>query len=169
MRPRHDRGTDQPAGDDIIELEFVAQDVQGLLPASTGALPREPGRDAADRKLKNPTRLVGACAVISVAVGSLIYRPASPSGSEQRHTDQAAAATQPAQPTPELVVQQSTPVRLKNPFDASEVFEFPAGTSRSQARQLVQAMLLERARERQSQWRAGKRRNKQRASGTSYS
>jgi hypothetical protein len=40
------------------------------------------------------------------------------------------------------------PVRFRNPFDASEVFEFPPGTSDDSARELVAAMLLQRARDR---------------------
>lgn len=40
------------------------------------------------------------------------------------------------------------PVRVTNPFDASEVFEFPAGTTRAEARALMNEMLMERARER---------------------
>jgi hypothetical protein len=42
-----------------------------------------------------------------------------------------------------------SPVRFGNPFDTSETFEFPPGTSVDQARQLVAAMLLQRARDRQ--------------------
>jgi len=41
-----------------------------------------------------------------------------------------------------------SPVRFSNPFDASEVFEFPPGTSDQQARQSVAAILLQRARDR---------------------
>ncbi len=40
------------------------------------------------------------------------------------------------------------PIRLANPFDASEIFEFPAGTSLAEARQSVAALLLERAHDR---------------------
>jgi len=43
---------------------------------------------------------------------------------------------------------QLSPVRVRNPFDASEVFEFPPGTSPGEARQSVAEQLLERARER---------------------
>ena len=43
------------------------------------------------------------------------------------------------------------PVRVTNPFDASEVFEFPAGTTRAEARALMNEMLMERARERYAQ------------------
>jgi hypothetical protein len=46
-----------------------------------------------------------------------------------------------AQPAPE-------PVRIRNPFDKEEVFEFPAGTSPQAARDAVAEMLLARARER---------------------
>jgi hypothetical protein len=54
------------------------------------------------------------------------------------------------------------PVRFRNPFDASEVFEFPAGTSDDSARESVAAMLLQRARDRQATQEA---KNSQRALG----
>jgi hypothetical protein len=40
---------------------------------------------------------------------------------------------------------------LRNPFDATEVFEFPAGTGKTEAREAVAKRLLERARDRGSQ------------------
>ena len=40
-------------------------------------------------------------------------------------------------------------VRIRNPFDASEVFEFSPGTSEAEARQSVAQILLQRARDRQ--------------------
>jgi hypothetical protein len=43
-------------------------------------------------------------------------------------------------------------VRVMNPFDASEVFEFPAGTSHAESHEKVAQILLQRARERQSRW-----------------
>jgi len=46
---------------------------------------------------------------------------------------------------------QPSPMRFTNPFDASEVFEFPAGTTEDSARQSVAEVLLERARERRTQ------------------
>ncbi len=39
-------------------------------------------------------------------------------------------------------------VKFRNPFDASEVFEFPAGTTQMEARHAVRETLLQRARER---------------------
>lgn len=41
------------------------------------------------------------------------------------------------------------PLRVKNPFDASEVFEFPAGTTKEEARSAIADILLKRAQERQ--------------------
>jgi hypothetical protein len=46
---------------------------------------------------------------------------------------------------------QNTPTRFRNPFDASEVFEFPPGTSEEAARDSVAEILLQRARERGAQ------------------
>lgn len=46
------------------------------------------------------------------------------------------------------------PVRFANPFDATEVFEFPAGTSKSAAREAVAKLLTERARGRRYLLRA---------------
>ena len=51
------------------------------------------------------------------------------------------------------------PVRFKNPFDASEVFEFPAGTSQAEVRDAVAELLSQRARERQSLFVKRPRRN----------
>ena len=36
-------------------------------------------------------------------------------------------------------------MRVKNPFDATEVFEFPAGTTTAEARKKISELLLQRA------------------------
>jgi hypothetical protein len=43
-------------------------------------------------------------------------------------------------------------VQVRNPFDATEVFEFPAGTSDEESRAKVAELLLQRARTRHAQW-----------------
>lgn len=58
----------------------------------------------------------------------------------------AAENTRPADPQSEPPEPQS--VRIQNPFDASETFEFPSGTNEMEARQSVTTQLLERARSR---------------------
>jgi hypothetical protein len=54
-------------------------------------------------------------------------------------------------------VQTAPPLRFRNPFDRSEVFEFPAGTTRVEARAAVAEILLERARERRIPQRPAKK------------
>jgi len=56
----------------------------------------------------------------------------------------APAISEPAQPT----VAQAQPLRFKNPFDKSEVFEFPAGTTLQEARASVADLLRQRAQDR---------------------
>ena len=51
-------------------------------------------------------------------------------------------------PPPDLSTPAEPPVRFTNPFDASEVFDFPAGTSEDEARAAVATILLDRARTR---------------------
>jgi len=62
----------------------------------------------------------------------------------------AAMATAPAEA-------RNSPTRFTNPFDSSEVFEFPPGTSEDAARKSVAEILLERARERGPQITSVKR------------
>ena len=66
------------------------------------------------------------------------------------------ASTVPQQPDPvveplEAPVVESPPVRFANPFDKTEVFEFPAGTTRVEARDAVAEILRQRALERLAQ------------------
>jgi hypothetical protein len=42
----------------------------------------------------------------------------------------------------------SEPLRIRNPFDPTETFEFPPGTSEAEARQAVTKLLMERAHDR---------------------
>jgi hypothetical protein len=37
------------------------------------------------------------------------------------------------------------PLRVANPFDATEVFEFPAGTTEADAQEAIAGFLIERA------------------------
>lgn len=43
------------------------------------------------------------------------------------------------------------PLHIRNPFDATELFEFPANTGKTEAREAIAELLLQRARERRSQ------------------
>jgi len=52
-------------------------------------------------------------------------------------------------PQPQWLAMQTEPVgeplRVANPFDATEIFEFPAGTSETDAHEAVAGFLIERA------------------------
>jgi hypothetical protein len=105
-------------------------------------------------------------ALLLVAIGGITCRSMTSIPADPQSSGRASVAMQSTEPAAVTeVAQQESPVRVKNPFDTSEVFEFPPGTSRTQAREMVQAVLLQRARERESQWRVVKHRNKQRAAG----
>ena len=54
-----------------------------------------------------------------------------------------------AKPSSPLAPAERPRVRFTNPFDASEVFEFPPGTSKTEAHDAVADLLLQRARDRQ--------------------
>jgi hypothetical protein len=74
--------------------------------------------------------------VVSVALGVVAYRLSTATITSPRAAEVSAESL-------------ASPVRFSNPFDASEVFEFPPGTTDDQARQSVAAILLQRGRDRQ--------------------
>jgi len=107
--------------------------------------------------------IVGIAAVTAVAIASIAHhsRHEAASVSEQASTIApsapaiAPASTDPtagtaAAPDPAAATDaaQPEPVRVKNPFDHSEVFEFPPGTPLKEARQSVAQTLMQRAHER---------------------
>ena len=49
---------------------------------------------------------------------------------------------------PATLSADSEPIRIKNPFDRTEAFEFPPGTSEAEAREAVTKLLMERAHDR---------------------
>lgn len=62
--------------------------------------------------------------------------------------DTASEAAPPATAATEAFTPLEPVVKVRNPFDASEVFEFPPGTTRMEAWDAVRETLLQRARER---------------------
>jgi hypothetical protein len=130
--------------EDVIEVELSSQDLLTLTRQS----------NSPDKRRSSPrfsSRLaygVAAAGVVAVA-GALIALRAT-------HVDAPMPAVAMAgtpspvvaalSPTPEAVA--APPVKFANPFDRKEVFEFPAGTSRAEARQRVAELLIKRAQER---------------------
>ncbi len=88
--------------------------------------------------------------IVAVLLGMPVYLSTSAAGPIPDALDPAppmvAATVLGAHAMP---VSDRSPVRFANPFDESEVFEFPPGTSRAEARDKVADLLMRRARERQ--------------------
>lgn len=96
---------------------------------------------------------IAGALVIVVAIASLstarLTTDAKPSIPAQ--TSRLAAAPTPAAgPTesPSPAAADAQPLRFKNPFDRSEVFEFPPGTTVEEARASVAGLLMQRAQDR---------------------
>jgi hypothetical protein len=93
--------------------------------------------------------LLAAVVAVSIAASTVAYHLATkqppPVQVTATHRVSTPIAREPVATPP---APEGTPVLFKNPFDATEVFEFPSGTSQAEARDAVAALLLERARER---------------------
>lgn len=112
-------------------------------------------RDApssANRRMSAPRVVLAlGLAVAAVTVIGAQYRYSTPEGpiqSSMRTSSLEAAAFEKPELTADI---EGPPVLFMNPFDKSEVFEFPPGTSEAEARAGVADLLIKRAMERQDQ------------------
>jgi hypothetical protein len=78
-----------------------------------------------------------------VVLGGVAHLPAK----QKPVPAEVAQAPRPTPPPPpaEAPAPAGEPMLFKNPFDRTEVFEFPPGTSQAEAREAVAKALLERA------------------------
>ena len=143
--------------EDTIELELTAEEMLGLSRAANAAqastsgsapalISAKPVAQVAKKKRFRLLPVTLAAALVGI-VAAIAWRPSPPHRVIQRAPPTPVArSTPPPAPHPVVVVEQSgPPVRVKNPFDAREVFEFPAGTTRAEARRRVAALLMQRA------------------------
>lgn len=91
---------------------------------------------------------ISVASVLSGVIAYFATSPAQPVIASAAKTIVHHAVPQTAPPPP-AATPPLPPVLYANPFDPSEVFEFPAGTSQTEAKQAVADMLLQRARDRQ--------------------
>lgn len=168
------RGSTEDVDKDTIELMLSPEQMHALSrtatadaagPAVPGSPPHVSARPAISNKGSSPDLATqprhwpagGVAAIVGVTVvlGTLIALGViAQRTSERKHLTAAAPAPAPVAATP--VAPQpppppGEPVRFKNPFDHSEVFEFPPGTSPADARQAVAELLMARARDRHVQ------------------
>jgi hypothetical protein len=92
--------------------------------------------------------VVGGGFALILALGTLA-RYSLPNRSPGDASSAATQALAPSEEAETVLAQEGTPVRFVNPFDKGEVFEFPPGTTRDEARDAVAEILRARATERQ--------------------
>lgn len=168
--------TSLPSGDDTIELQLTPEQLLGL---SQAAEQEEPlAAQVAAAEAASPVTSAYAAPQplfkthrsshfwgwrIAKMVGVIVAYIALAWWSSSQLAGQPHASVASAQGTVRAPVHSLRPmptasnpvisaVRIANPFDAREVFEFPAGTSRAEGHEKVAQILLQRARARQSLW-----------------
>lgn len=128
--------------DNTIEVMLSPQQLRALARDSQAAEAAGQRR----RPLGRMTIAAGA-AVALIAIGGVAHlaakqRPVAPPPVVQ------ALPPPPPPPPAEAPAPAGDPVLFKNPFDRKEVFEFPPGTTRDEAREAVAKILMDRAQER---------------------
>lgn len=148
--------------EDTVELQLTPAQLAGLTQAAAEATAVPvpvPLPKPVTRNRRRRTFTVGMTAlVVALAVAvTVAHRPRAPATQPALSPPPAAPVRAPAPPPRgrSLVAAQRAatepapappPVKFRNPFDRSEVFEFPAGTSYEDARGQVAQLLLDRAR-----------------------
>jgi hypothetical protein len=156
-------GTAHDSSDDTIEIEIM--DEHALIPV-TAPQTKYPLGDSvmgvSDYQTKRTARIDFVCnvtlGVLALGIGLAFLWPASAHRSAMSSGAKSFPAAQVSAPALEFIEPHSLPlpVRIANAFDASEVFEFPQGTTDDAARAAVAELLLNRARERRAERLAAK-------------
>lgn len=153
--------------EDTVELELRPEHLRALAQASENApeavtpveqppvsrarLPPPPRHPARSTDIWVSLSVAAVLGMTAVAVA---LWPAEQHGkSVVRSATPVAAANSGATTRVTPASDPDSPMRFTNPFDASEVFEFPAGTTEDAARESVAEVLVERALERRTQIR----------------
>jgi len=143
--------------DDLMHLSAIdAPKAQSPI----GAVPVAPVR-ATPKRTSTPPRggsrtalyVMGATTIIACAAAALYFSQPDRSNSVVRQalrwTPLPNKDPEPIE-EPTVTAESAKPVRIRNAFDKSEVFEFPPGTTQQEARDAVAQILLQRAVERQA-------------------
>jgi len=126
---------------------------------------KQPRYDAGDTRISNDWPAIAIqIAVATIFSGVIAYVATNPEQLVQAQTAVGKVdAPTPARPAPPAVPDEPVQVQVTNPFDKTEVFNFPAGTSETDAQLAVARLLMQRAQERQPLWARSDPRLKKRA------
>jgi hypothetical protein len=119
----------------------------GQTPLSTSRLPPAPGEAV---HTSDVWVSLSIAAVLSLTAATIGLWPTEQRARTSAQSEVPTLSTKEPLSDSLLTTGPFGPTRFENPFDASEIFEFPAGTSADAARESVAQMLLQRARERQA-------------------
>jgi len=138
-------------GVDTIEVELSALDARKFSEALAAGRSADPADGAGGMQMSKPDKrmkvALGVAAPAVALLAGVAYLAAKPVYTEPPPVPVIAQEEPVAEPAP-APGEQAEPVRFKNPFDRREVFEFPAGTTKAEAREKVAEILMDRARER---------------------
>ena len=132
------------------EMERTAAELDACATLRASSAPgHTPARTPARRKrefLRSSWSLVLAGGIVAGVATAVTYVATENTAPVPARYAEVLAATPAAQAAPAAT--SGHPVTFVNPFDSSEVFEFPPGTTQSEARDSVAEILLKRARSR---------------------
>jgi hypothetical protein len=151
-------GLAEEEGDDTVELELSADQVLMLARADTAIRSNSLPVPSTAKSVSNVPEdqrdgwpaVILLISVTTILSGGIAYLGTSPARPVNFGADAVVLPATPDSPAPASA--DNTAVRFTNPFDGSEVFEFPSGTSKAEVQQAVADLLLKRAHERQKFW-----------------
>lgn len=147
-------GPHEKDGVDTIEVELSALDARKFSEALTAGRGADPSDGAGEMLMPKPDKrlkiALGIAAPAIALLAGVAYLAAKPVYTAAPPVPVVAQEEPIAEPEPPPVEPAVEPVRFKNPFDHREVFEFPAGTTKAEARDKVAEILMGRARERRA-------------------
>jgi hypothetical protein len=165
MQPRNEVPTTrrtQASGEDTVEIELTDQEQLALSQAAEAARALAPVAASPNGSLDPPrdnclwertaridfiSTATFAALVLAVAGASLWHSTSYDARTTATATPSASAHASPAP----AEAPKPPPLQVLNPFDPTELFELPAETTESEAREAVADLLLQRARSRLAQ------------------
>jgi hypothetical protein len=141
-----------PSQEGPRDIELSAEEVKSLLRPRLTLAERRAAREAAAVAAKSPSKRASAwqigavaCAAAVAAIAGVVYLYKFSAAPVPPPAVVVPVEIDPVTPSVQKLAAVGPVIRIKNPFDKREVFEFPPGTSKAEAQDAVARLLLERA------------------------